>query len=227
MAKKFLFGLLVIVFVSAPVLPQQTAYAQGSAEIYATPAAVMPGGVVTFAGFGFTPDSTVDLYIETIPSQFLGTLPTDPLGKISGTLPIPAVSPGENKIMASPIDVFTTLTVLPEMTLDLAPNGGLPVPQGLTGLAQPGDSSVFLEWLPVEHSSVKGYRIYRSADGRTFEPVGSTFIPAFVDLSAALGSSYQYRVTAYAEDGFESDLSDAILTEIGLLYPIFLPVIQR
>jgi hypothetical protein len=105
--------------------------------------------------------------------------------------------------------------------------GGLPVPQGITGAAQPGDSSVFLEWLPVEHSSVKGYRVYRSSDGRVFEPVGSTFIPAFVDLSGALGHSFLYRVTAYAEDGFESELSSSVLAEIGVSYPVFLPIVQR
>jgi len=126
MAKKFFFGLIIFVLLASPVVPQHTVNAQVPAEIYATPAAAMPGGLVTFAGFGFTPDSAVDLYIETIPSQFLGTLPTDPLGKISGTLSIPAVSPGEYEIMASPNDVFTTLTVLPEMTIDLTPNSGPP-----------------------------------------------------------------------------------------------------
>lgn len=105
--------------------------------------------------------------------------------------------------------------------------GGLPAPQGLTGAAQPGDSSVFLEWQPVDHTSVKGYRVYRSSDGRVFEPVGSTFIPAFVDLSGTLGQNFLYRVAAYAEDGFESDLSEPSLVEIGLLYPVFLPVVQR
>jgi len=105
--------------------------------------------------------------------------------------------------------------------------GGLPVPQGLIGAAQAGDSSVFLEWLPVEHTSVKGYRVYRSSDGRTFEPVGSTFIPAFVDLSGTLGHSFLYRVAAYAEDGFESELSEPSLVEIGFLYPVFLPLVRR
>lgn len=105
--------------------------------------------------------------------------------------------------------------------------GGLPTPQGLTGFAQPGDSSVFLEWQPVEHISVAGYRIYRSSDGRTFEPVGSSFIPAFVDLSGALGHQFVYRITAYSEDGFESDLSNPLTAQIDPLYPVFLPVIVR
>ncbi|MCJ7696466.1 MAG: hypothetical protein MUO40_13725, partial [Anaerolineaceae bacterium] len=86
--------------------------------------------------------------------------------------------------------------------------GGLPTPQGLIGAAQDGDSSVFLEWLPVEHEAVVGYRVYRSSDGRIFVPVGSSFIPGFVDLTAVIGNSYQYRVVAYADDGFESEFSD-------------------
>ena len=105
--------------------------------------------------------------------------------------------------------------------------GGLPAPQGLAGAAQPGDSSVFLEWLPVEHSSVKGYRVYRSSDGRDYVPVGSTFIPGFVDLSGVMGLTYQYRVAAFAEDGFESDLSESVQATVGVVYPVYLPLVNR
>ncbi|OGN81258.1 MAG: hypothetical protein A2X24_13045 [Chloroflexi bacterium GWB2_54_36] len=105
--------------------------------------------------------------------------------------------------------------------------GGLPAPQGLAGAAQPGDSSVFLDWLPVEHSSVKGYRVYRSSDGRDYVPVGSTFIPGFVDLSGVMGLTYQYRVAAFAEDGFESDLSESVQATVGVVYPVYLPLVNR
>ncbi|MHB0967554.1 MAG: fibronectin type III domain-containing protein [Bellilinea sp.] len=105
--------------------------------------------------------------------------------------------------------------------------GGLPTPQKLAGAAEPGDSSVFLEWLPVEHSSVKGYRVYRSSDGRDYAPVGSTFIPGFVDLSGVIGQTYQYRVTAFAEDGFESALSEPIQATVGVVYPVYLPLVNR
>lgn len=105
--------------------------------------------------------------------------------------------------------------------------GGLPAPQGLTGASQPGDSSVFLEWTPVEHESVVGYRVYRSSDGHVFEPVGSSFGPAFVDLSGVIGKTYLYRVVSYADDGFESDFSDPIQAQIDQLFPVFLPVIVR
>ena len=105
--------------------------------------------------------------------------------------------------------------------------GGLPAPQELVGAAQPGDSSVFLEWLPIEHSSVKGYRVYRSNDGREYAPVGSAFNPGFVDLSGVMGLTYQYRVAAFAEDGFESDLSEPVQAMVGVVYPVYLPLVNR
>jgi hypothetical protein len=105
--------------------------------------------------------------------------------------------------------------------------GGLPVPQNLTGASQPGDSSVFLEWDLVDHSAVAGYRVYRSSDGRMFSPVGSSFIPGFVDLTGVFGQSYIYRVVAYANDGFESEMSAPFEAIVGMTYPVFLPVVQR
>jgi len=105
--------------------------------------------------------------------------------------------------------------------------GGLPAPQGLTGVAQPSDSSVFLSWLPVEHLEVKGYRIYRTSDGRTYEPVGSSFGTGFVDLSAVPGSSYQYMVVAYAGDGHESPFSNPVMSVIDQIHTFFLPSVRR
>jgi len=105
--------------------------------------------------------------------------------------------------------------------------GGLPVPQGLTGVAQPGDSSVFLNWEPVENDAVVGYRVYRSSDGRFFEPVGSSFGYGFVDLTAVIGQSYQYKLASYSADGFESELSDPIQVVIENFYSIFLPLTMR
>ncbi|MBE0687319.1 MAG: hypothetical protein IH585_15115 [Anaerolineaceae bacterium] len=107
------------------------------------------------------------------------------------------------------------------------PIGGLPAPQGLIGAAQPGDSSVFLEWQAVEHEAVAGYRIYRSSDGRIFKPVGSSFGLGFVDLTAVIGESYQYAVVAYAGDGFESDFSNFIQAQVDNTYAVFLPLTMR
>lgn len=110
--------------------------------------------------------------------------------------------------------------------------GGLPAPQELTGVSKPGDSSVFLSWLPVEHLEVIGYRVYRSDDGRVYEPVGSSFGTGFVDLSAVSGNSYLYAVAAYAGDGYESPLSEP-LTAVVLTAvveeadAIFLPWVSR
>jgi len=114
-----------------------------------------------------------------------------------------------------------------ENNLSTVTIGGLPAPQGLTGAAQPGDSSVFLEWQPVEHEGVAGYRIYRSTDGRIFEPVGSSFIPGFVDLSGVAGQTYLYTVVSYAIDGYESIFADPIQAVIGQIYEVNLPIITR
>lgn len=105
--------------------------------------------------------------------------------------------------------------------------GGLPAPQGLAGVAQSGDSSVFLRWLPVEHLDVKGYRIYRSSDGRTYEPVGSSFGTGFVDLSAVQGNSYLYTVVAYAGDGSESPMSESVTAVVNEIHLVYLPSIRR
>lgn len=69
--------------------------------------------------------------------------------------------------------------------------------------------------------------MYRSSDGRIFDPVGSSFGPAFVDLSGVAGRTYLYTVVAYAEDGFESDFSDPIQAQIDKVYPVFLPMVVR
>lgn len=105
--------------------------------------------------------------------------------------------------------------------------GGLPVPQELKAVAQPGDSSVFLDWAPVEHEAVVGYRVYRSSDGRIFEPVGSSFGDGFVDLSAVLGHTNLYAVTSFASDGYESTRSSPVLAEVGELHEIYLPAVSR
>ncbi|MHB8857190.1 MAG: hypothetical protein ACYC6K_11295 [Bellilinea sp.] len=69
--------------------------------------------------------------------------------------------------------------------------------------------------------------MYRSNDGREYAPVGSAFNPGFVDLSGVMGLTYQYRVAAFAEDGFESDLSEPVQATVGVVYPIFLPLVNR
>lgn len=105
--------------------------------------------------------------------------------------------------------------------------GGLPAPLDLTGTAQFGNSSVFLKWLPVEYQAVKGFRIYRSSDGRTYEPVGSSFGTSFVDLSAVPGSSYQYVVAAYGGDGYESLFSHPVISVVDQIHTLYLPSVRR
>ncbi len=101
--------------------------------------------------------------------------------------------------------------------------GGMPVVTDVVALAQTGNSLVYLQWTPLSDRRVAGYRVYRSQDGGPFAPVGSTFVPGFVDLTALLDHTYHYAVTTFNVDGVESDLSGA--TEVGASsFRVYLPV---
>ncbi len=163
----------------------------------------------------------------SIPVTGAGTLTLVEFSTLTGTLALPAFPhlPHTLYVQVNPNQTLPESDYTNNLkTLSL---GGLPAPQGLEGAAQPGDSSVFLHWLAVEHPAVAGYRIYRSSDGRLWEPVGSAFGTGFVDLSAVEGQVYQYAAAAYSADGYESPLSSLLLAEVGNLYPVFVPLIIR
>lgn len=126
MSKRLRFFLATILLLSSLVSPNSGVFADPSNEFYATPSAAMPGASVVFSGFGFAPNSTIDLYLATLPSQFLGSLPTSSTGEVSGALVLPAVAPGAYQVMAAPNDIFTPLTVLPAVNIVLLPESGPP-----------------------------------------------------------------------------------------------------
>jgi hypothetical protein len=105
--------------------------------------------------------------------------------------------------------------------------GGLPAPRLLSAAGKPGSSAVFLEWALVEHEAVRGYRVYRSADGRAYTPVGGSFGSGFVDFSALAGQSYFYVVVAYGEEGYESAYSNAAQAVIEEDFALYLPLVRR
>jgi hypothetical protein len=104
--------------------------------------------------------------------------------------------------------------------------GGLPLPTGLTAVAQTGNSLVYLNWTPATDRRVVGYRIYRAQDGSVAAPIGSTFVEGYVDLGASLDHVYEYSVTSYNIDGVESDLSAAAIVTANS-QRIYLPLIRR
>ena len=66
-----------------------------------------------------------------------------------------------------------------------------------------------VSWEPVEAEDLLSYRIYRSWDGETFEPIGTQqhSIPRFADFVGTPPREAMYRVTALDLAGNESDLS--------------------
>lgn len=110
------------------------------------------------------------------------------------------------------------------LTLQL---GGLPVPQGLNVVFQPTSGLVFLQWTPVDDARLAGYRIYRSQDGGPLEPVGSTFVPGFVDLNAAVGHTLRYAVSTYTGAGSESAMGSPVEVTLVGGSQVFLPLVVR
>jgi hypothetical protein len=71
------------------------------------------------------------------------------------------------------------------------------------------DRHVLLEWPATTDPRVSGWRIWRAnppaADGsQDWTPVGSSLVPAFIDLTGGDGRTDWYRVTAFSQGGVES-----------------------
>jgi fibronectin type 3 domain-containing protein len=69
---------------------------------------------------------------------------------------------------------------------------------------------VFLQWTELDDPRIAGYRAYRATDDGDPVPVGSTFVPGFVDLTAELDHTYHYTVVSFTEDGIESQSSNVV-----------------
>lgn len=71
------------------------------------------------------------------------------------------------------------------------------------------DRHVLLEWPAASDPRISAWRIWRAnppaADGsQDWTPVGSSFVPAFIDLTGGDGRTDWYRVTALSDAGIES-----------------------
>ena len=80
-----------------------------------------------------------------------------------------------------------------------------PVISGLKGFAKHVD----LQWQPLKDSTIKYVKIYRSADGKVYKPVGiqSSSINRYADFTGETGKSYQYKISFLNHNYFESNLS--------------------
>ena len=105
--------------------------------------------------------------------------------------------------------------------------GGLPFPTDVTAYGQQGSPIVYLQWTPnVDDTRITGYRIYRSADGGPLVPIGSTFVGGYADVTADVDHVYQYGVTAYNDEGVESDFSPP-LEVTTQSFRLYLPLVVK
>jgi hypothetical protein len=104
--------------------------------------------------------------------------------------------------------------------------GGLPAPSDVTASARKGSPIVFLTWAEVDDPRIAGYRVYRAAGGDDPMPVGSTFVPGFVDLTTELDRTYHYTVVSFTEDGIESE-SDNVVDVTLEPWRSYLPLLGR
>ena len=104
--------------------------------------------------------------------------------------------------------------------------GGLVAPLLPWVQVQPGSALVFLGWDAVPDRRVAGYRVYRAQARGTWQPIGGSFAPGFVDLTATVGVAYSYAVATYSANGMESPLSQGLNVTVPPLR-VYLPLVVR
>lgn len=83
------------------------------------------------------------------------------------------------------------------------------VPSGLTAVAAPG--GIQLSWTPNSEPDLKGYYVYRAAEGGAFERAGElAAAPAFTDRHVETGKRYRYAVTSVDQAGNQSARSEPV-----------------
>jgi hypothetical protein len=95
-------------------------------------------------------------------------------------------------------------------TTTLTASSQAPVPAAPTGLTAEGqDSHIDLAWRPSAGENVLSYRIYRSRDGKSYEPIGTRpqRSPRFVDFMGQ-SKTANYKITAIDLANNESPLSE-------------------
>jgi hypothetical protein len=164
-----------------------------------------PAGHLDLTGFGRSQTTTVTLPLAPPP----GTLDVSHMltVTVNSGLPIAETSAGNNA---------RSITL-----------GGLPAPAGLAASTEIGSPLIFLKWDPPADPRVTGYRIYRSAGMGPLGPVGSSFTAGWVDPAATHDVIYHYAVSAFTDDGIESDLSGFVQASTTDVRPVYLPLLMR
>lgn len=86
------------------------------------------------------------------------------------------------------------------------------VPRGLQAVPDAQAGAVDLSWLPDTAADLAGYIVYRREAGSQWERISSPGLmaPAFRDMNARPGRTYQYAVSAVDHDGNQSARSTAV-----------------
>ena len=164
----------------------------------------VPAGQITLTSLGAAPFITVTIDLSAPPTGL--DAPHALHLTVNPGLPIPEADAANNS---------RTLTA-----------GGLLPPVGLWAQVEPGSALVFLGWGAEADRRVAGNRVYRAEADGTFQPIGSSFAPGYVDLTASVGRAYRYAVTSYTAEGGESPLSLQISVSARPLQ-VYLPMVAR
>lgn len=85
--------------------------------------------------------------------------------------------------------------------------GAMPVPTQLRSEIRPGSPLVQLSWTTPNDARIAGYRIYAMDVDGEIDPLGSTSVRGFLDLSARYRSPRTYFIASYSANGEESERS--------------------
>jgi len=93
---------------------------------------------------------------------------------------------------------------------EVSKSASLPTPQDVRAVGY--DRHVDVSWQPVTHPSVARYVIYRSLNGKDFEPIGIQLptISRYSDFLGKSGITAQYKVSASDERYVQSPFSAAV-----------------
>ena len=168
---------------------------------------------VVGANTHFGPLSQVDFGAGTVVNQVTvyNTM------ELTATLSIaPGASPGSRDVT---VTTGSEVAVGEHLFTILGGEPTVPPPAGVTVTA--GASSTFLRWNPSPSPRVVGYNVYRDTaqDGTYATKLNDTPITgaSFEDSTAIAGVTYYYKVTAVADDGSESAMSEFTFTVAGLI----------
>jgi hypothetical protein len=192
------------------------------------------GDVLSFWCFAPRQIGSADLPLvrmEDISENFSGPLP---LAKFSGAVPagrwvhvkIPlrdfatvSIGPLEANRMGklifsqSSADAAPHILIIDQITIEDSRHGAarraLPAPQEVTATGY--ERHIEIAWKPVVSERLRHYVIYRSLDGKSFEPIGiqERGLRRYTDFLGKTGQTASYKVAAFSSDGPHSPMSSA------------------